>query len=406
VIKIKRIYIYITIPLLIILICALFFMFLHKKKPVTWTCENSLHLVRAPDIDDRSEIDTLIRSIDFSLKYLNKIDPKTLMSFGKEKFTSKNIKTSLIDFKEKLKELGLTKKFFTYIRKNYTFYKSSAKKVLYTGYYEANLKGSLTQSDIYKYPLYRKPEDLYRIDLSKFPFYHKYNGLPEILRGRLSKDNLILPYYTRKEIDSEKKLAEKNLEIVWVDNVIELFFLQIQGSGIIHLDTGETLRVNYAESNGHAYQAIGRLLIDKGLLSKENVSMQSIRNYIEKHPEQMEQIFNYNPSYIFFRKVDEGPIGSIGVPLTPFRSIATDRHLFPKGAICYIKTRLPLFDENNKVKEWKLFQSFVLNQDSGGVIRTPGRVDLFTGNGKKSELIAGHINQNGNLYFLIKKPLE
>jgi len=207
--------------------------------------------VSTPDIDDRSEIDTLIRSIDFSLDFLNKTEHTKEVNFGEDIFHYKNVKESLVDFKKKLKELGLTKKFFTYIRKNYTFYKSSAKKVLYTGYYEANLKGSLIQSDIYKYPLYRKPEDLYRIDLSKFSFYHKYKGLPEILRGRLSEDNLILPYYTRKEIDSEKKLNEKNLELVWVDNAIELFFLQIQGSGIVHLDTGETLRVNYADTNVH-----------------------------------------------------------------------------------------------------------------------------------------------------------
>ncbi|MCP4230942.1 MAG: murein transglycosylase, partial [bacterium] len=198
----------------------------------------------------------------------------------------------------------------------------------------------------------------------------------------------------------------KDLEMVWIDNPVDVFFLQIQGSGIVYLDNGEKVRVNYAESNGHPYRAIGRLLLDKGVLTRENVSMQSIRKYLADHPGEMEEIFNYNPSYVFFREVAEGPVGSLGVPVTPYRSIATDRNLFPRGALCYIETEVPVFDEDGQVKEWKPYRGFVLNQDTGGAIRTPRRVDLFTGHGDASELVAGHMKQKGMFYFLIKKQLE
>ncbi|MCP4146370.1 MAG: murein transglycosylase, partial [bacterium] len=179
---------------------------------------------------------------------------------------------------------------------------------------------------------------------SSFDIYKKYKGLPRVLKGRLTKNNKVLPYYNRDDIDVKKKLDGKKLEIVWINSLVDVFFLQVQGSGIVELDTGERLRVNYAESNGHVYRSIGALMIRRGFLEREKVSMQSIRQYLEEHPEEVEEIFNFNPSYVFFRKVKEGPIGFMGVPVTAYRSIATDRKLFPRGGLCYIETELPVFD--------------------------------------------------------------
>jgi len=395
--------IYIFLALLLVGLIVVVYLVLIKEKPVAWTPQNALYLDKAPVIKDFQEVESLIQAIDFSLNYLKKRDSSETVSFGNDQYLVTDIIRSLKDFRERLVEKGLTEDFFSYVRQNFLFYKGGADDVQVTGYYEAQLRGSLVKSEIYQYPLYRRPTDLVRINLSKFYLYSNNTYLPKILKGRLTIGKQILPYYSREEIDGKQKLAGKDLEMVWIDDPIDVFFLHIQGSGIVYLENGEKIRVNYSESNGHPYRAIGRLLIDRGTLTRENVSMQSIRQYLREHPQEMAEIFNYNPSYVFFREVGEGPLGFLGVPVTPFRSIATDRDLFPRGALGYIETELPVFDKNYEVKGWKKFSGFVLNQDTGGAIRTPGKVDLFTGHGKENESIAGYMKQEGRFYFLIKK---
>jgi membrane-bound lytic murein transglycosylase A len=409
---IKRKYLLLVLILMIIPVLVYIVSLFRKPPPPVWTIENSLSPVLNPDIKDQKDRESLIQAINNSLDYLNEKKPDTIHHFGKNQVSNQHLKDSLLDFKEKLLEWGLSQQFYQYVEQNFHFYQSSVKEVLFTGYFEAHLKGSLQQSETYRFPLYRKPDDLIRIQLDQFPIYEKYKGLPRILKGRFSEDKQVLPYFSRQEIDSQKKLAGKNLEIVWTDDIIDVFFLHIQGSGVVTLDSGEMFRVNYAESNGHPYRAIGRLLINRGILTYETMSMQSIKHYLQTHPQELEAIFNYNPSYVFFREVKKGPLGSINVPLIPYRSIATDKYLFPRGALCYIDTELPDFEARNaamphlKVSKWKKLRGFVLNQDSGGAIRGPGRVDLYTGFGEKSEYEAGHLKQKGSLYFLVKKDLK
>jgi membrane-bound lytic murein transglycosylase A len=139
-------------------------------------------------------------------------------------------------------------------------------------------------------------------------------------------------------------------------------------------------------------------------MTYEEMSMQSIRRYLEGHPDVHEEVLGYNPSYVFFREVDEGPIGAMGRPLTALRSIATDKSLFPVGALCYLETELPVFGDQDEVTGWEPFSGFVLNQDTGGAIKGPHRVDLFTGFGEQSEMLAGHLKQNGRIYYLILSP--
>jgi membrane-bound lytic murein transglycosylase A len=408
----KKILLFVLLAAVTVVVVVYFLLFF-PKKPGEWTPANALHPVAAPEISDATDVDSLVCAIDNSLKYFERIEMgagveqsrSEMVSFGKELVPVSRIKQSLLDFKAQLLRYGLTREFFQYVSQNYRFYQSAAREeVLFTGYFEADLRGSLSPSPVYRCPLYRKPEDLYRVDLSSFSFFQKYKGLPRTLRGRLSADDrTIVPYYTREEIDYRQKLASKGLEIVWIDDPIDVFFLHIQGSGIVTLDNGETLRVNYDESNGHPYFAIGRWLVQQGILTLENVSMQSIRQYLQQHPDKLEEIFITNPSYVFFRVVDEGPMGAIGVPVTAFRSIATDRYLFPKGALCYVETQLPVFADRDKITGWRAYSGFVLNQDTGGAICGPGRVDLFMGYGKKSKLMAGHMKKSGTFYFLIKK---
>jgi len=386
-----------------ITVILIYFLFQPEEKPPEWTALNALKLSSPSHLNKDQDLDPLIRSIDLSIKYYDKLANNTTFQFGPDQFNTDQVRNSLKDFKEQLSRHGFSPAFFDYLKTNFHFYQSQAKDVLFTGYYEASLKGSTKKTKIYKYPLYRKPDDLYRIDLSKFYFFKKVKGLPRFLKVRISEEKAILPFFSRREIDEQSTLTGKDMEIVWIDNPIDVFFLQIQGSGIVQLDSGETIRVNYAESNGHQYRAIGKYLIDEGHLTLENVSMQSIRNYLQKNPQKMTEVFNYNPSYVFFRTVNEGPLGSIQVPLTPFRSIATDSRLFPKGSLCFIETKIPVFDEQQKIIEWNKFSAFVLNQDTGGAIKGAGRVDLFCGYGPQAELVAGHMKQQGKLYFLIKK---
>lgn len=395
-------HIIIALVIAILLCAALYIVLRVRKKPPAWTPSNALIPTHTPKLSDTRDPQPLVTAVNRSLEYFEKKEPLTPLTFGPHFFTVRQVTAGLKDFKAKLQEYGLTEEFFDYVRQNYTFYKSASPSVLFTGYYEALLKGSLEKNETYTVPLYKKPDDLVKIDLSQFRIYQKIEGLPKILRGRLTKEKRVVPYYSREEIDGQQALAGKGLEMIWIDDPVDVFFLQIQGSGVVELENGQKIRVNYADSNGHTYRAIGRLLLQQGALERENISMQSIRKYLKDHPDEMDEIFNYNPSYVFFRETQDGPIGSLGVPVTAFRSIATDKNLLPRGGLCYMETELPVFDDSGNINEWKRFSGFVLNQDTGGAIRTPRRVDLFTGHGKQSELTAGHMKREGMFYFLIK----
>jgi membrane-bound lytic murein transglycosylase A len=273
--------------------------------------------------------------------------------------------------------------------------------VLFTGYYEPVLKGSPERSEQYRYPIYRKPDDSVVVQLGKFR--EKYRN--ERLVGRIENGELV-PYFTREEIDGAGVLENRGLEIAWFADPIDIFFLHIQGSGMICLPDGACFQVSYAQSNGRAYRSIGRLLIDSGKATRENLSMQGIKKYLREHPEEAREILNHNESYVFFRRVEEGPVGSIGVALTGGRSIATDQTIFPRGALAFIKTRKPVIGPGGDINSWVPFSRFVLNQDTGGAITGPGRVDLFCGRGREAEITAGHLKEEGELYFLVLKKAK
>jgi membrane-bound lytic murein transglycosylase A len=270
--------------------------------------------------------------------------------------------------------------------------------VLYTGYYEPILEGSLIPNEKYRWPLYERPEDLIQVDLELFS--SKFKGERIVARydgGR------IVPYFSREEIDSNGVLSGRQLEIVWLEDPIDVFFLQIQGSGQVVLEDGTLLRVNYSASNGRPYRSIGGLLINRGIITREEMSIPRLREYLRDNSHQREEIFNYNESYVFFRLVEEGPLGNIEVPLTAGRSIATDSRLFPKGALVYIRAEKPVIDDSGTIREWVPFSRFALNQDTGGAIKGPGRVDLFWGSGEAAGIPAGQMKHEGELYFLVLK---
>jgi membrane-bound lytic murein transglycosylase A len=270
--------------------------------------------------------------------------------------------------------------------------------VLFTGYFEPIMNGSLKKSERYKYPIYRAPDDAVVVNLGRFG--EKYPS--DQLIGRV-KDRELVPYYSRSEIDDFGALAGRNLEIAWVDDRIGLFFLHTQGSGKIKLPNGKLLQIGYALKNGRSFQSLARFLVDTGRITQQQISYQSIKRYLREHPEDLSEILGHNESFVFFREVTAGPVGSIGVTLTAGRSIATDPALFPRGAVAFMRARKPILGRDGNVESWVPFTRFVVNQDAGGAIKGAGRVDLFCGSGDEAEILAGSMAERGELYFLVKK---
>ena len=226
-------------------------------------------------------------------------------------------------------------------------------------------------------------------------FREDYRG--QRLAGRLDGARLV-PYHDRAEIVSGA-LENHGNELVWVDDPVEAFFLQVQGSGRVNLDDGGVLRIGYAGANGHPYRSIGRLLIDEQEIPREKMSLQALRRWLAENPAERHRVLNANPSYVFFTEKARGPVGSSGATVTPGRSIATDQGLFPVGALAWIRTWKPIVDSGGERVGEEMLQRLVLNQDTGGAIRGPARVDLFWGHGPEAEQLAGQLKDRGELFF-------
>jgi membrane-bound lytic murein transglycosylase A len=261
---------------------------------------------------------------------------------------------------------------------------------LVTGYYEPLLRGSRVRTAVYRYPLYGVPDDLLLVDFADL--YPQVKDLR--LRGRID-GRRVVPYYSRGQI-SQGALQSRAQEIVWVDDEIELFFLHIQGSGRVRLDNGETVIVGFAEQNGHPYRSIGKLLVDRGDLPLERASMQGIKSWASQNPDKLQELLNYNPSYVFFRELPgdlSGPLGALGVPLTAGRSVAVDARYVPLGAPIFLATTMPNSREP--------LNRLLLAQDTGGAIRGPVRADFFWGFGEEAAALAGRMRQTARMWVLL-----
>ncbi|MGD9233714.1 MAG: MltA domain-containing protein [Desulfobacterales bacterium] len=356
-----------------------------------------------PDFFDDMDYDGLENCILGSISYLNRVPPTKTFRFGQEIFNTAHMMRSIEHFLDFIRTKPSKDELIRYINNNYLVYATEGidnpEPVLFTGYFEPVLQGSLNKDTEYQFPIYARPDDLTTIDLSLFS--QQFKG--ETIVGRYI-DQRVVPYYDRKEIEHQGLLEGKVKEIAWLKDRLDLFFLQIQGSGKIYLDNGDIINVHYHGSNGQPYRSIGKLLIDEGKITREDISMQKIRDYLRNHPEEIETVLNYNPSYVFFKVEKDGPLGSLEVKLTPGRSIALDRHLFPPAGLAFIETKKPLINGDGTIHKWTAFSRFVLNQDTGGAIRGPSRADLFWGNGPYAEIAAGYMQEFGKLYFLILKP--
>jgi membrane-bound lytic murein transglycosylase A len=268
-------------------------------------------------------------------------------------------------------------------------------EVFFTGYYEPLLDARIDDVPPFSNPVIGIPDDVITVDLADFGVESETARLV----GRVDEKRLV-PYLDRDAIDFGDGLLADAEVLGYVDDPVDVFFLHVQGSGTLVFPDGRRVRAGYAATNGRPYRSIGRLLIDDGLVSRDDMSMQAIRAYLEDHPEELRRVLSYNPSYVFFRRLpsEGGPLGCYGEPVTAERSIATDRRLFPAPVMAWIRAEVPEAGGGDRQ-----IARFVLNQDTGGSIRGPGRVDLFFGQGDEAGDLAGRTKHLGELYFLIPK---
>jgi membrane-bound lytic murein transglycosylase A len=288
----------------------------------------------------------------------------------------------------------------TFFERHFTAYQAltpdGAETGVVTGYYEPLLNGSRTRNERDRFPLYAPPDDLLTVELADL--------YPELkdkrVRGRI-EGRRVVPYWPRADIEGGKApVAGK--ELVFVDDAVEAFFLQIQGSGRVQLAEGGVMRVGYADQNGQPFRSVARMLIERGALSPTGASMQAIKTWAREHPEELPALLNENPSYVFFREVTpdpaaliDGPIGTLGVPLAAGRAIAIDPRSIPLGAPVFLSTTWPLSN--------RPLSRLVLAQDTGGAIRGALRVDFFWGFGESAAREAGRMKQEGRLWVLWPK---
>lgn len=269
---------------------------------------------------------------------------------------------------------------------NFTPFVSLSDTSLATGYYEPTLEGSYTKSKAYPYAVYGVPNDLVRVEL--IDDYKSFIKRP--LRGRLV-DGKLVPYFSRQEI-SENALSDEE-PLCYVSDKIDLFFLQVQGSGRVRLEDNSTLYLGYGDQNGYPYESIGKEMIQRGCLAKEEVSLSSIYEYLSNNPHEIDDILNSNPSYVFFQKRKVGASGALGLRLEAGRSVAVDKKNIPLGMPLFISTHEPISNDT--------YERMVFAHDTGGAIKGESRIDIFFGSGKKAKEQAGLMQEMMKLWMLV-----
>lgn len=351
-----------------------------------------------PAFTDDLSFEGLEEALNHSLTYVNRVtrfDPQRTVAFGRERVPLARVGETI----EKLQTLVATRPspqvLREALRRDFRVFRSTGGDregtVLFTGYYLPELRGSLQPGGAFIHPLLAPPVDVVTARKSDFP------GLERDLMGFVDGGRL-RPLPDRAAIVGGA-LGDRSKPVVWVDSVVDAFFLHIQGSGVVKLDDGTTRVVTYAGKNGHPYRAIGGELVRRGALTKEEVSMQTIRAWLDAHPDARDEVLSANPSYVFFQ-LGEAPTGSINVPVTPGRTIATDTRLFPKGAPCFIETQRPVDADGSA---WRDFGRFVVDQDTGGAIRGAARVDVYWGSGDYAARAAGELKHPGRLWYLLAR---
>ncbi len=349
-----------------------------------------------PRFRDDLELGSLKVVAEQSLSYYRSLLASQPFRFGQDQYTSTEMAASaerliaLVDASASPEVLAEA------ISREFAVYRAvgldGRGTVQMSAYYEHTLEASLTPTEEYRYPIYGRPRDLVTVDLGLFGAAWQGQKIVGRLQGWM-----LAPYYTRKEIDTDGVLAGDGLEIAWAKDPVDIFLLQIEGSGWLRVPGREQpLRIRFAGTNGRAYRSVGKHLVERGLIPEGALSYDAVTEYLRTHPEERAELLSYNERYVFFQ-LDDGPereqvFGYQRMTLTPGRSIAIDATIFPPGALGWIES-----DGRGRVAR------FVMGQDEGAAIKGPGRLDLFVGAGEEAERFAADFWETGRLYFLVKR---
>jgi membrane-bound lytic murein transglycosylase A len=351
---------------------------------------------------DDLQLEGLLTCAVRHLHYLRRLPDDSSFALGADVYPVSWLRESMNSFIDILKQDPSPDELSRIIAENFTIYQAGGRKdlprgeMLITGYYEPFLKGSLTREDPFIFPLYAPPESLVQI---------LDNKSRKMTFKRKSQYGKLVPYWTREEIEANEYAAGS--ELVYLENPVDAFILHVQGSGKIQLQDGTVRSIHYAASNGLEYFSIGKLLVDRGKMSLEEVSIPTIRKYLREHPDEQKEILNHNIKYIFFNWTPDGdPVGSIGEPLVGGRSIAVDSDVLPQTTLGFLISRKPVLDENGAITEWVPLHRFVFPQDTGSAIKGSGRADLYWGSGNYAKVAAGSMKEEGTLYFMVKNTFE
>ena len=338
------------------------------------------------EVRDDYGVGSLRAAVAESLRFLDAVPGERVLGEWPRTVTAEEVRSSLTEFLGLVKEPAESGESWPHrVAERFDFFpaplRAARRDVLYTGYYQPVIDASPVETADYRYPVYRDPDEL----------------RTRRARGKRGAG------YSRHDIDVLGSLEGKGYEIAWLRDPVDRFFLHIQGSGLLRMTDGREVPLNFAASNGRRYTSIGKVLIDRGKLDRESMSMQRIRAWLAEFPGEREALFSRNERYIFFRLGETGPLGSLGVPLTAGRSAATDHGVYPKGALLFIETRTPVVGEHGELAGSRPVWRFVLNQDTGAAIRGPARVDLYFGTGDAAGAQAGYMKSTGRLYLLMKR---
>ena len=356
--------------------------------------------------DDLSRA-SLEKAITNQLQVMLEQEPSTPVRLGSFTLTRARLVETLEAFLGILNQDLPIEEFNKKISEEFVLYrvgKGKNKKVLFTGYYRPVIEASLKRTPLYRYPIYQMPEQsLQRVKYrSGIQLVGTNTGIKKIRESYAEKK--AWRRFTREEIDRKGVLKGQGLEVAWLKDDLERFFLHIQGSGMLEFADGTRQGVGYQGSNQHTYTGIGKLMIQDGAIEISQGSMQGIKKYFVDHPQDIAKYLYQNKRYIFFTlNDDEGPRGSGGGELVGGRSIATDKSIYPAGGLAFIKIRQPVLNENNEIVRWQPISRFVVDQDTGSAIRGAGRGDLYFGTGQIAGAKAGHYHERGEVYYLIKR---
>lgn len=328
-------------------------------------------------------------SIDQSLSWFAKESSRQYFPF--ESITHDQARASLTAFSQLLQSSDNEAAFVADLKRDFNIYESVGYNgegvVLFTGYYSPIFNASRARTDKYQYPLYKRPADLVSDPKTGQPL------------GRKLPNGNTVPYYTRREIEQTKMF--KGNELVWLEDALSAFIIQVNGSAKLHMDDGKVMYVGYAGKTDRPYVGLGQSMLDSGMIKPNELSLKAIRIKFRENPQQVIELMNRNESYVFFTEYpgDKWPAGSLGVKVTEETTLATDKKIYPRGGLVMVDTQAISFDMGKKH-----FQRYMLDQDTGGAIQAPGRADIFMGIGPSAEILAGGQYAEGRLYYFFLKP--